>query len=175
VCSEVSFAGIIMIDFGLSFKYLDEDGGFVYPTDDKTWKGTTRYASLAVHEQKAISRADDIVSLMFVLLEFIGKLFWIKMTDREVVHKKKVLFLERIDFKNIPLPIIAIFNHLKNLKYEDKPNYRLIRDNLVHLDSLEFTYFDEDSNSSVRSNQKSKKRGDDDVYSEKTTKYPRVG
>ncbi len=114
-----------------------EDGEFVRPLDDKIWKGTTRYASLSVHAQQPISRADDLLSLMFVLLEFIGKLFWVKMNDRESVYKKKTLFLQRIGCKNIPLPIVAIFNHLRNLKYEDRPDYQLIRENLASLPTAE--------------------------------------
>jgi hypothetical protein len=74
---------------------------------------------------------------MFVLLEFLGKMFWLKIPDRDLVCKKKELFLSRIECKNIPLPLIDIFQHLKTLQYEDKPDYELIKTKLLDLATLE--------------------------------------
>jgi hypothetical protein len=73
---------------------------------------------------------------MFVLLEFLGKLFWVKF-DREVVHKKKISFLDRIELKNIPQCLIDIFQHLKPLQYEDKPDYEFVKSKLLELSNIE--------------------------------------
>lgn len=70
---------------------------------------------------------------MFVLLEFLGKLFWRKSNDREYVYKKKKIFLERIEYKNIPSCVIDIMKHLQMLNYDDLPDYKFIKRKLEEL------------------------------------------
>ena len=74
---SVDWSGVMMIDMGMSKKYMNEQGIHMKEQSNKPLIGTVRYASCYVHEGNEPSRRDDIISLFYVLAYFINqKLPW---------------------------------------------------------------------------------------------------
>ncbi|KAA6396993.1 MAG: putative Tau-tubulin kinase [Streblomastix strix] len=83
---------IYLIDFGLSKKLNMKDGIVVMPSMNGNFRGTTRYASLNSHLGKEVGRNDDLMSLIYIFVEFYtGSLPWKNMNDMdEVMHLKEL-------------------------------------------------------------------------------------
>lgn len=59
---------IYLIDFGISNKYLDEMGCHIKFSQDVPFKGNLIYSSKNAFAQCTLSRRDDIISLMYMLI-----------------------------------------------------------------------------------------------------------
>ena len=51
---------VYVLDFGLSRRYLEDDGGVKEARETAEFRGTSRYASLAAHNCKDLGRVDDL-------------------------------------------------------------------------------------------------------------------
>ena len=81
---------LYLIDFGLAKQHLNEIGQVQPARAQSDFRGTVPYASLASHFKKELGRKDDLWSLFFILLEFLGvKLPWSDLVDMEQVHDSK--------------------------------------------------------------------------------------
>jgi len=124
-------------------------GKLVPQKEGSRFRGTVKYASLNAHnkiviflmraQKKKLSRRDDLWSFYFILLEMFGvQTTWAGMSDGLKVAAKfkkqealenpeKFLWLGKVkkmqEMKNI-------FNELMKYKYEDKPNYAYIKEQL---------------------------------------------
>jgi serine/threonine protein kinase len=69
---------LFLIDFGMATFYIGEDGGHrPEPTTPKTHLlGTLKYISYHVHLGCEYSRRDDLISIGYVFLFIIGRLWW---------------------------------------------------------------------------------------------------
>ena len=97
-----------------------------------------------------LSRRDDLWSLYFVILDFLNeKLLWreqkkekltpgedasytmeeVRLIKEECINKNPGEKLWRGPTRHIE-EVQTIFYHLKSLRYEDKPDYSLVRENL---------------------------------------------
>jgi casein kinase I family protein HRR25 len=91
--SDMSFHPLL-IDYGLTKKYLSTDKKTHYPfQDNKSLKGTIRFVSVNTHLGVDASRRDDLVSLGYVFLYMLNiNLPWqnkIKSnSDKKVVYKE---------------------------------------------------------------------------------------
>src|SRR6266480_8022367 len=80
------------------------------------------------------SRRDDMESLGYVILYFIrGSLPWQglkatseKQKDKLVLEKKKTTSIEEL-CDGIPKEFAEYFNHVRSLRFKDKPNYAYLR------------------------------------------------
>ncbi|CAD8174043.1 unnamed protein product [Paramecium octaurelia] len=121
-----------LIDFGISKVYRDENGKHISFKDQKSFLGTTRYASIQAHLGHELGRKDDLESLMYILLYFLrGQLPWQNMgnvTDEE--RTKKVgelkLSLENELFRDQPPEFQKIYNAIRRLQFKQEPNYKMI-------------------------------------------------
>ena len=74
-----------MFDFGLARIYLIESK-VREPRSVAGFRGTVRYASLTAHRSQEMGRGDDLWSLFYIFLEFMGfQLPWKRTKVREDV------------------------------------------------------------------------------------------
>ena len=141
---------IYAIDFGLAKRYRDPRTGEHIPYwDGKSLTGTARYASANTHLGVEQSWRDDMESVGFVLVYFLkGKLPWqglpakSKNAKYDKIKEKKVA--TKIDelAKGCPKEIQMYLDYCRNLKFEDKPDYKLLRNYLA--DSFERLSYEHD-------------------------------
>lgn len=120
---------IYMIDFGLCRYYKQEDGLVKPPRMKVGFRGTVRYASLTAHEQKEISRKDDLWSLFYSMCElYYGYLPWRKTNNKDTVAEFKKECTPELMCKRMPTEISEFVEHLRSLQYMDEPQYELLSD-----------------------------------------------
>ena len=121
-----------LIDYGWSTPYREENKN--HHTKDE-WKrikcGNFINANINALKGESISRKDDMISLIYVLLGITeNKLETTKITTRiesklkyEMLECKLKLDLNEICKRNNLLELGEIFNQIKALNFEDKPVY----------------------------------------------------
>ncbi|CAD5232113.1 unnamed protein product [Bursaphelenchus xylophilus] len=123
---------IFMIDYGMvrSFIMQGPDGKLTLrkARNKVLLRGTLRYCSLQVHERKEQGRVDDLWSLMYMLVELLVGLPWSKETEESPLKDIKMNTSCEKLFEKCPPEFNKITDHLKELTYEKRPNYRLIYD-----------------------------------------------
>jgi serine/threonine protein kinase len=138
-----------LIDFGLSKIYIDPKTGIHIPyKDNKSFTGTERYASLSTHFGIEQSRRDDLESLTYSLIYLIkGKLPWMGLKYRNKIEKRFKIFEKKLNVtidelcQNIPNEFRIFFQYIKNLQFEEKPNYKYLEQILgIIYDKLNFKY-----------------------------------
>jgi len=141
---------LYVIDFGLSKWFLDSSGNHIKEKTNKPMVGTIKYSSINIHNGIEPSRRDDIESLCYSFMSLYEKeLLWAKLCDElkkppdidETRHidetdetdNKKIL-CEKIKkikldynlFLDLPGEFITILLYVRNLKFEEVPNYKYI-------------------------------------------------
>lgn len=125
---------VYMIDMGLAKRYIGENGKHIPYKENKNLTGTARYASVNTHIGIEQARRDDLESLGYVLMYFLrGALPWqnLKAVNKKdkyqrIMEKKMSTPVEQL-CKNQPSQFVSYFNYVKNLKFEDKPDYSFLR------------------------------------------------
>lgn len=124
---------VYVIDFGLSKEYVDFETSQHLPfKDGRRFIGTPRYASIRTHLGYRQSRRDDLESIAYILIYFIlGELPWQGVKAKSKTEKKeKILEIKlKANFsldKRIPIQLINFLDYTKQLKYEERPDYKLI-------------------------------------------------
>jgi casein kinase 1/casein kinase I family protein HRR25 len=126
---------VYVIDFGLSKLYQDPRTGRHIPfREGKSLTGTARYASCNAHMGIESSRRDDVESLGYMLVYFLrGKLPWQGVKAQNKKHKyqkimeKKVSTSIEVLCKGFPSELRAFFDHVRALRFEDKPDYDFLK------------------------------------------------
>ncbi|OHT11069.1 Casein kinase I isoform beta [Tritrichomonas foetus] len=126
---------IVLIDFGLSRPFKESPDGPIIPPREKIgFIGTTRYASPSAFEGKEQTRGDDLISWFYSLVEMIrGSLPFPPSLDREQVYQAKVEISTDKLCENLPSQFKILWEEIKDLKYEDEPNYDRIRELLQEM------------------------------------------
>lgn len=122
---------LYLIDFGLSESYLSQ--GTHLPMQSATgFKGNYYWASSNVLQGVAASRRDDLEAMFYVVL-FLdkGELPW------QVFRERKGRLDRILEMRNampsstlcsgLPGAFLTVFNYIKALAFEDKPDYDWIR------------------------------------------------
>ena len=139
---------IYLIDFGLVTKINknDEKNNENNEINNRGFIGTLTYASLSAHKRKELTKKDDLWSYFYMLLDLLNEqLPWRNYSfenEKEIIETKqkciddpeKYLFLSTT--KNNK-EIINIFNYIKNLKFENEPDYEYIYNQLSILKNKE--------------------------------------
>lgn len=105
------------------------------PREQCHFRGTTRYASLAAHNEKEQSLKDDLESWFYLIVETMnGNLPWAeyRKKDREIVKtlKQNVRNVEKIHqfLKHCPkTEFKRILNYLDGLTYFSHPDYNYLK------------------------------------------------
>ena len=126
---------LYLIDFGLARRFTDPKKGEHIPfKEGKSLIGTAIFASIYTHLGIEQSRRDDLESLGYVLLYFLrGDLPWQRIganTREEKQHKimeLKISHTPDLLCKEMPEEFISYFTVVRELQFEAKPNYDLLR------------------------------------------------
>jgi serine/threonine protein kinase len=138
---------IFMIDFGMARSYVQRDWKtnrpiLRKPRDKILLRGTLRYCSANVHNRIEQGRVDDLWSLLYMLIELNVGLPWHSIKEEEKLRKMKETISDEELFNRCPSEFTNIAEHLRTLKYPDRPNYKLFYDCVrVQLDILIISTF----------------------------------
>ena len=132
---------VYLIDFGLAKKYRSMSTLIQYPlTLKKKFTGTARYASINALKGYEHSRRDELESLGYIFIYFLkGKLPWqnVKVKDKEEKFKK--ILQKKLEISSnelclgIPKEFEIFLEYVKNLKYDEKPDYNMLKDLLYKI------------------------------------------
>ena len=151
---------IHIIDFGLSKRYKDKATGQHIPyRENRDLVGTVRYASINAHLGIEQSRRDDIEGIGYVLVYFyLGRLPWQGKQDKakpqvSKIMEKKLITPPEILCKKMPVEFSYYFHYCRNLKFEDRPDYNMLKNLFLELlssrvnlkEEIVFDWFDEDN------------------------------
>ena len=140
---------IYICDFGLAKRFRDPKSGIHIPyKDGKSLIGTARYASIYSHLGIEQSRRDDLESLTYSLIYFSsGSLPWqgikAKTKDEKYQHilEKKINSSLNKLCENLPDEFITFVQYIKDLQFEEKPNYLYLKELLGKMyDKNNFAY-----------------------------------
>jgi casein kinase 1 alpha len=140
---------LFIVDFGLAKKYRDHRTKQHIPfRDDKNLTGTARYASINAHAGVEQSRRDDMESLGYVFMYFLRSMLpWqglranTKRQKYERIYEKKVATTVESLCKGYPLEFAKYLNYCKQLKFDDLPDYKYLRENFrVLFRTLNFVF-----------------------------------
>lgn len=126
---------IFITDFGLSRKYVDENGQHIPPKKSPTFVGTVRYASINIHHGIDASRRDDLESVGYMLVFFLkGFLPWQgKGKDKTKDEMIKIIGDIKINTSStllcdgLPNCFHQYITYCRTLKYDEEPSYEYLR------------------------------------------------
>jgi serine/threonine protein kinase len=133
---------IYLIDFGLAKKYRSSRTLVQYPLIIKENKltGTARYASINALKGYEHSRRDDLESLTYCFIFFLkGELPWQNIKAKTKEEKFEKILEKKIQIKNselcsnIPYEFQIFLEKVKNLRYEEKPEYNSLQNLLKQI------------------------------------------
>jgi serine/threonine protein kinase len=128
---------LYLIDYGFAKKFIDDNTGLHIKdkinnnNNNKLIKksiiGTPKYISINIHSQIVEpSRRDDIESCLYIILELIqGKLIWDVNDIGQMIKIKK-----QIINSNLPKFFIDLLVYIRNLSFDEEPNYKMIIETL---------------------------------------------
>ena len=134
---------IYLIDFGLTAKYVDENGQHVVKQYIRNFSGNFLFASLNSARGFNKSRRDDIESLFYLLIYIVNDehLPWCDLLVRDDQKEKpdlKVLLKQRLDlkytrklFSKIPSELTDCLKKVLTLTFDETPNYQYYRESLA--------------------------------------------
>ena len=139
---------VYICDFGLCKKFRDHDGKHIPFKDGKSLTGTSRYASIYSHLGYEQSRRDDLESLAYSLIYFSkGVLPWMGIKAQNKNEKYKKIFEKKIYSTisqlcdKLPKEFIDFIRYIRDLAFEDKPNYQYLKSLLGKMyDKSNFSY-----------------------------------
>lgn len=130
---------LFLIDFGLAKKY-SKNGAHINFKEKKELLGTAKYASVATHLGYEQSRRDDLEALAYMLIYFLrGSLPWQNMQGKDKFEKysnikaKKINTSEEELCKGLPHEFLDFLKYCKNLKFEETPDYKMMKDEFKKL------------------------------------------
>ena len=132
---------VYLIDFGLAKKYCDMKTKQHVPyRENKSMTGTARYASVNAHLGLEQSRRDDLEALMYMLVYFLkGELPWqnIKTKTKNekygTIMERKMTVSIDVLCKGLPGEIGTMLKYVKSIRFDEQPNYALLRGNLMKI------------------------------------------
>jgi serine/threonine protein kinase len=118
---------IYIIDFGLCKPYIYKEK-HIDIKSSHSLIGSKTYASINAHDFIELSRRDDLESLGYMMLYFyLGELSWQDLkeaSNEDIKYMKNNLKLE-----SIPEVLVNYIKYVKNMEFNENPNYYLIIDN----------------------------------------------
>ena len=125
---------LYLIDFGLAKRFKDNKTNQHIPYRERkllSFIGNERYASYNVHLGLEQSRRDDLISIGYNLIYMLkGGLPWqgIKGKDRtNKIGQKKIQIPNDVLCNGLPNEFLHYLNYCKNLKFEERPDYKFLK------------------------------------------------
>ena len=132
---------LYLIDFGLSKKYQStKTGRHIKITDLKKFIGSIIFSSVNSLRLREQSRRDDLESIGYMLIYLMrGNLPWqqVKVDNKKdnylkVAQMKNDIRPEKL-CENLPIEFAHYLRYVKNLKFEEEPNYQYLRNLFVQM------------------------------------------
>ncbi|VDN38142.1 unnamed protein product [Gongylonema pulchrum] len=121
---------IFLVDFGMCRTYIkrETNGSLtIRPPREKAFvRGILRYCSPRVHKRQDVCRADDLWSLVYILVDLTTGLPWRDKKAEKVVADLKEKANDKELFDNCPQEWLKIMEHIRSLKFESRPDYKLV-------------------------------------------------
>lgn len=123
-----------LIDFGFAKRY-SYDGSHIPETNISNIIGSINYVSLNIHKGIEPCRRDDLESCIYIILTMLfGTLEWF---NKKNLHEIYTLKQNIINIPEIPNFIKTILTYVRQLTFEQTPNYKFIIETmLVELNNL---------------------------------------
>ncbi|KAA6376554.1 MAG: putative Tau-tubulin kinase 2 [Streblomastix strix] len=116
-----------LTDFSLCKKLNQKNGVLVKPTAKGSFRGAKMYASLNAHHHVEMGRQDDLMSLLYILVEFYnGMLPWSEKDDMVKIQTLKFHYHGHKLLKRLPKQFIEFETHISSLDYIQKPDYEYL-------------------------------------------------
>ena len=120
---------LYLIDFGMCKRYTKDNGEHMKMGKIKKIIGSLNYCSINSHLLNELSRRDDMEMIGYVLINIsCGNLLWETLTNENEIMKRKILLTSNIKIPGIPDVFILYLKYVKNLGFEEKPDYEYIRE-----------------------------------------------
>jgi serine/threonine protein kinase len=123
---------IVLIDYGLSRRYVSDRGEHLAARDSPGYVGTVRYASLHAHDRMELSRRDDLISWFYSLVELRrGTTPWPGNDNKaKAIQMKREISIQRLCL-GLPREFVTIWEMINALEFEDEPDYPEIKQLIV--------------------------------------------
>jgi serine/threonine protein kinase len=121
---------VCLIDFGLSLAFVNpHTGKHIRDAAGVGFTGTSRYASLHAHDQRRLSRRDDLISWFYAVMELAeGKLPWPVDGNHEKIMELKRSMTAAQMCASLPAQFKGIWRTVSSLKFKETPDYHAIRE-----------------------------------------------
>lgn len=125
-------SNLYLIDFGLSSKFLDQDGKHIEKESQGKFCGNFIFASLSSCKGNNKSRRDDMQSAMYLMVYLINRNYlpWINFGVEFPENNLQFHLSKRLDFcyieeffKIVPKSIKSMVKKVMILAFEDEPPY----------------------------------------------------
>ncbi|UXI16522.1 protein-tyrosine kinase 2-beta-like [Sarcoptes scabiei] len=127
---------IYLIDFEQSKSFLLSNGRHIIPGETRCLFGSMMFTSINSHFYKEMSRKDDMESLAYILCYFLhGRLPWnfyehlrMDLMQKSLkIGSMKQSLLPHILFENCPIEFSDFLSYVRNLDFEQEPDYEMLR------------------------------------------------
>ncbi|KAL7075589.1 hypothetical protein ACQ4LE_005403 [Meloidogyne hapla] len=122
---------IYIVDYGIARKFLDQNGSMLTPRRKIKFKGTVRFAPVAMHKMEELGRKDDCESWVYMVVDMVNenRLPWHMITDVDEVErmKKSAITNPQTLFRSDEeREFCDIIQYLSGRHYVDKIDYEYI-------------------------------------------------
>lgn len=126
---------VYLIDFGIAKKFRDQETSkHMEYKENKVFIGSLKFLSINGHLGINLSRRDDLESLGYMLIYFLKSyLPWqdicMQNTNNlfQKIREKKQNFVVEEFCDDLPEGIIIFMNYVRDLNYDDKPDYVFLK------------------------------------------------
>ena len=137
---------LYLIDYGLAKRFKDNKTNQHIPyRENRDFIGNERYASINIHLGLEQSRRDDLISIGYTLIYMLkGGLPWQGIKDKDRINKigqKKIQIPNDVLCNGLPNEFLHYLNYCKNLKFEERPDYKFLKGLFGKLLGLVITNF----------------------------------
>jgi serine/threonine protein kinase len=124
---------LYLIDLGFCKRFYNDDGQHKPNKKLNNIIGTPLFVSLNIHNLNQPSRRDDIESVIYIILYLMNKMSWYNLLDNNKKQTEIIIKLKEdiINNKEIPNNLLIILHYVRNLKYDELPNYEYIYNNII--------------------------------------------
>lgn len=118
---------IVLVDFGLSRQYVDQDGEKIPIRDHPGYVGTNKFASTNAYRMIELSQRDDLFSWFYSIIKIrTSKLPWDDIEDKNLTYDMKTNTpIEKL-IKKMPRQFKNIYDIIICLAINERPNYNMI-------------------------------------------------
>ncbi|KAA6369012.1 MAG: putative Tau-tubulin kinase 2, partial [Streblomastix strix] len=125
--SQETSGTFYLTDFGTYKKIYEHDGVITKPTNKANFRGSLLYASLNAHNSVELGRNDDLMSLLYIMVEFYnGGLPWSDDDEIQKIEASKFIYHGLKLLKRLPKQFIEFESYIISLDYTTRPDYQYL-------------------------------------------------